>query len=194
MTDFTIRTAIDVQKVGKASSGSPLRNPITPKTAVKNALATGATGGLKGALVVNGIFAMSYDYPGYSAGTFSGFAKDVINSFQDTSYFSLAGTQVNVLKTCYYLVVGDGNITFTTGDNNGWWQFGMAVNFAGGGSTYVINKIYVAKLMPMYLTCGPLMVNGHAGDSINVQAFCESDNVEMQGAGGVCRLQFLVVG
>jgi hypothetical protein len=30
MTDFTIRTALDMQKVGKASSGSPLRNPASP--------------------------------------------------------------------------------------------------------------------------------------------------------------------
>lgn len=30
MPDFTIRTALDLKKVGKASSGSPLFNPNTP--------------------------------------------------------------------------------------------------------------------------------------------------------------------
>lgn len=194
-----IRSMIDVRKwdVGPAHSGSPLLNPITPLSVLNNAIDNGLTGGVKGALVVNGSFDITYVNPDLSLGIFSGFTKDVANSFLDTSYFLLdsVNNRIEILKICYFLIYGDGHITLTGGTVAKPFvhSFGMS---SSGGPTITSSKIGYSGLNNNIV--GPLMISGAIGDFINVLASSETptdfSSTAAVGSGGVCRLQFLVVG
>lgn len=198
-----VRAMIQVWKqvVGAAHTASPLMNQITPLSAINNAISQGLTGGVKGALVVDGTFDVGFVTSDLGSGAFTGFTKDVANSFLDTSYFNISSTtQIEVLKDCYFLAFATGTISLLSGGGAGaLYKFNIGISSTGGlmvvGPTLLCADNGLAS--PWTASAGPLMMHGSVGDKFSSLAntvTAVGSGTAGLGTGGVCHLQFLVVG
>ena len=198
-----IRTDIDWRKLGAAHTGSPLTNPINAQQAALAAAKGGLTGGIKGALVLDGSFIVTELFPGMGVGGFNTFTKNNAMSFLDTTYFnydSISNTVI-ILKPCFYMVVGDAHITLNNSVLGSLvsLNLSMPINYSGGGSIFAVgNPAIDLDTSLIYATCGPLMTNGAPNDYVIVAATTHTlvagSTDTPVGTGGVCRLQFMVVG
>jgi hypothetical protein len=201
--DAEIRTTIDWRKLGAAHTGSPRTNPINAQQAALAVAKAGLTGGVKGALVLDGTFDVTMLFPGWGAGGFATFTKNTAMSFLDTSYFNYdaISNTVIILKPCFYMVIGDGHIILDNGVPGSLVSFNlsMPINYAGGGSISATGTNGIdLDTSDIYANCGPLMTNGALNDYVLVAASTHTlvagSTDTPVGTGGVCRLQFMVVG
>ena len=200
--DAEIRTDIDWRKLGAAHTGSPRTNPINAQQAALAAAKGGLTGGIKGALVLDGVFSMPYIAGAFAGGVFTSWAKDTSASFLDTTYFNFDPSTyvITVVKPCYYMVFADGYITLINGlGTNTISNFSLGLG--ASGKSLVVDQLVMVPTGadPVHGAVGPLMVNGAIGDTIAVLAGTQVVGGYFpsgyNGANdGVARLQIMVVG
>ena len=157
--------------------------------------------GIKGALTINGAWNL-LSLGGYSACAMTAFTKDNDGSFADTTYFSIdpVSNKTYVLKDCFYQIVADAIDTLHNGTAGalGMVVVEITINFAAGGSRNLFSQSVIINGSVNYLVDGPLMLQGHVGDFINVvfggKPIAGVTNEPLGSGSGTGRIQFLVVG